>query len=457
MDRETESPERLGSTLSPIHVAPLVPFLLVAVIVATRISDNSFLWHVRAGAIQRESAGVLTEDPFSLSLMGTAWRTQSWLIELMYAQLEQWFAGLAWVNIMVMVLGAITAGLIGLSMYRSSRSPIMTGFAMVVTVWLAGPFLQPRPVLASYALLAALVIALQHKDKVVWIVVPIIWIWAGIHGSWVIGGGLVVLEWLRTSDRRVLKAGIAALISVFATAHGFGVWQILLDFLGAQGALALMQEWLVPDFSKIMQAPYLLVIGGVILAAVRGKIETRDLIVILPFLFFGMTSKRAVFPAAIVVAPWAALALPRLEVRRSSMPTFVAAATMVLIGALVLMPFVFRPLGQLNYERFPSPAVQEAMAGRHVFHDDVVGGFIIYEEWPERRPFIDDRAELYGEEFFLRFTEARDGQYEELFEAFAFDAALTKEDWGLTERLDRDGWVRVTQDGPLILFYAPDS
>ncbi|MDK1292944.1 MAG: hypothetical protein QGM46_11535, partial [Actinomycetota bacterium] len=110
----------------------------------------------------------------------------------------------------------------------------MTGFAMVVTVWLAGPFLQPRPVIASYLLLAALVVVLQNRERAAWLVVPIIWIWAGVHGSWVIGGGLLVLEWLRTSDRRVLKAGVAALGSVFLTAHGMGVWETLLDFAGAQ-------------------------------------------------------------------------------------------------------------------------------------------------------------------------------------------------------------------------------
>jgi hypothetical protein len=95
------------------------------------------------------------------------------------------------------------------------------------------------------------------------------------------------------------------------------------------------------------------------------------------------------------------------------------------------------------------------MEGRSVFHDDVVGGFIIYDEWPQRFTFIDDRAELYGEEFFLRFTRARDGQYEDLFDEYAFDAALTKEGWGLTDRLRSDGWIAVAENESMILFYPP--
>ena len=454
-DRDLAPAERVGLTLRLIHIAPVAPFFLVAVFAAAPIRDNSFLWHVRAGAIQLGSLRVLTEDPFSLTLMGAPWRTQSWLMALLYAHLERGFVGLAWVNIMVMVLGSVTAALIGVSMYRSTRSPVMTGFAMVVTVWLAGPFLQPRPVIASYLLLAALVVVLQNRERAAWLVVPIIWIWAGVHGSWVIGGGLVVLEWLRTSDRRLLKVGLVALATTFLTAHGIGVWEILRDFAGAQGTLALMHEWFVPDFGAIMQAPYLLLITGVIVAAMRGRLEPRDLIVVLPFLFFGMTSQRAVFPAAIVLAPWAALALPRLKLLRSSSSPAIVGIAMLLVGLLTVLPFIVRPLGELDYERFPSPAIQAAMKGRSVFHDDAVGGFVIFAEWPERLPLIDDRAELYGEEFFLQFTKARAGQYEEFFAEYGFDAALTKEEWGLTARLDADEWVRVAEVSGMVLFYRP--
>jgi hypothetical protein len=69
--------------------------------------------------------------------------------------------------------------------------------------------------------------------------------------------------------------------------------------------------------------------------------------------------------------------------------------------------------------------------------------------------YIDDRAELYGEDQFLEFTRARDGRYEQLFDEFGFDAALVKEEWGLTERLEDDGWVRIVDDGAMILFYPP--
>ena len=93
--RDVAPVERVRFALRPVHIAPLVPFFLVAVIVAAPIRDNSFLWHVRAGTIQLDSLRVLTEDPFSLTFTGTPWRTQSWWMEFLYAHLERWFVGLA--------------------------------------------------------------------------------------------------------------------------------------------------------------------------------------------------------------------------------------------------------------------------------------------------------------------------------------------------------------------------
>jgi hypothetical protein len=439
-----------------VHLFPLVPIFIVAVLASQQIRDNSLLWHIRAGAVQVAKGVVLVEDPFSIARLGTAWRTQSWLVELLYAYLDGDGASLAWVSLFVFVVGGITAAVIGISIYRSTPSPITLAAAMIGMIWLAGPFLQPRPVIVSYLLLALLVVVLQNRGSAMWLIVPIIWVWAAVHGSWVIGGGLIVLELMRMPDRRLFRAGLAALAATFLTAHGLGVWEILIDFAEAQGALALIDEWRTPDFADLMQAPYLLLIVGVIVAAMRGKLTPRDLIVILPFLFFGMTSRRAVFPAAIVLAPWAALALPAVKVPRSKMSPAVVGVAMAIVGLLVLTPLMFRPLGELDHERFPSPDIQVAMEERNVFHDDVVGGFLIYDEWPRRLTLIDDRAELYGEEFFLQFTQVRDGQYEELFEEYGFDAALTKEGWGLTERLLADGWIPIIENESMTLFYPPE-
>ena len=439
----TEGRASLVSRARVVHALPLIPLFMVGLLVSGTIRDNSFLWHIRAGSVQVGMGEVLSRDVFSFTELGTAWRTQSWLAELGYAQAESWFDSLVWVNWMVFGIAAATFVLIALAVYRSTQSPVSTGVILVIAVWLLGPFLQPRPVIISFMLLAALVLVFQHRDSVVWLVLPIMWLWAGVHGSWIIGGLLILLEWLRTMDRRLFWIGVASLGASLATPHGFGSWVIVADFFGAQEALAQMQEWKAPDFGSLPQMPYLLVIAGVIIAGIRSKITLRDLVVVLPFLFLGMTSRRTVVPAAIVLIPWAALAFPRIRVPRSGAKPLVAVATIVLMGLLALVPMTRGTVGALYDERFPSDAALAALDGTNPFYDDAVGGYLIYKQFPDRLVWLDDRAELHGAERLVAYADAVNGEYRELFDRYGFDAALTKHDWPLTDRLIADGWTTV--------------
>ncbi len=74
---------RTRSNVRLIHAAPIVPLFIVALIAARSISDNSFLWHIRAGAVQLADERVILSEPFSFTMLGAPWRTQSWLVELL--------------------------------------------------------------------------------------------------------------------------------------------------------------------------------------------------------------------------------------------------------------------------------------------------------------------------------------------------------------------------------------
>lgn len=440
------------SRLRIVHALPLVPVFLVGLLASAEIRDNSFLWHVRAGDVQSAAGSVINHDVFSFTSLGMVWRTQSWLVELLYNGINGAGSSLAWVNWMVLVVGVLTIMFIGTALYRSVPSPVVVGFTLIVAVWLLGPFLQPRPVIFSFLALAALVVVLQNRDRVLWLVVPLIWVWAGIHGSWIIGGLLLALEWLRTGDRQVFKVGLVSLVATLATAHGLGTWLVVYEFFGSQDALALMQEWQVPNFGEFAQMPYLILIAGIIVAGIGGKIRVRDLVVVLPFMFFGMTSQRAVVPAAIVLLPWAVMAIPAVRVPKSAVRPIVASGIIVVLALLAIMPMVSDSVGTLDAELFPSAGARSQIHGLNAFYDDGVGGFLIFSEWPERLVWIDDRAELHGVERMKELGEALNGNYEAVFTRYGFEAALTKPDWPLTDRLAADGWEMTYDDGDFLVF-----
>ena len=99
-------------------------------------------------------------------------------------------------------------------------------------------------------------------------------------------------------------------------------------------------------------------------------------------------------------------------------------------GALVaavfvgLLPMVLPVDGGLNEARFPVELLEQVEDSR-LFHDDVVGGYLIYADWPNRQVLVDDRAELYGS-FLGEFVGARSGKdgWRQFFDDWELRTAL---------------------------------
>ncbi len=149
--------------LTPRHLILLVPWIGLVVGAASPIRDNSFLWHVRAGTQQLDLGHVLRSDPFSFTMLGKPWRTQSWLIELGYGLLERWTGGLTWVPVLLVAVGALTLLLVGLAVHRRAGNLLVTGVVMALVTWLGLAFQVPRPVLLSFLMLAILVVILDRN------------------------------------------------------------------------------------------------------------------------------------------------------------------------------------------------------------------------------------------------------------------------------------------------------
>jgi len=438
--------------LSVRHLFVMVPIVGIVAASGRALTDNSFLWHVRAGTVQLDAGEVLRADPFSFTAGGEAWRTQSWIADLGYGVLERATDGLAWVWPMIALTMLATAVLIAVAVYRDCPNPLATAVVLFFLVWLLLRTLVPRPVIFSHLLLAALIVALGHP-RVRWAIPLLVWVWAGVHGSFVIGIGLVVLEALRSQRRELWRTAALSAVAASFTAHGLALWGVLGAFAANRGALDLISEWASPDFTDTTVAPYALFVVAVLVAAARGKISSRDLIVVVPFALFGLTSYRALIPAALVLAPWVgrAIEVPTTGTRQES-GVLNGALAVGLIVVAVLAGAV-RAESTPDPDRFPVAAV-EAVAEGNLFHDDSAGGYLIYREWPDRLVYIDDRAELYGTDRAREFARTRAGQsgWLDTFARHDIHQALLEADaTGLQEVLGASGWVEAYRDDSFVV------
>jgi hypothetical protein len=436
------------------HVALLLPWITAVVAARLSIRDNSFLWHVTAGRLQIADGAVLTTDPFSFTHAGEPWRTQSWLLELGYGFFDD-RGGLSFVTPFIAVTATLLFAFVLLVTYRQTRSLPATVIVGVLTAWLSAAFLSPRPVLVSYLLLAIVVAATTDK-RLRWVLPLVAFIWAAVHGSFILGIGYVVLVGLLQRDRRRLTDAVAMMGASTFTAHGWGVWQVLIEFGRSQDALDLITEWATPDLTKVALIPFLIGTILLIVAGIRGHLAMRHLWIVVPFFVFAATATRAVFPAWVVLAPFAGLAMASVRAStRSGRRETKVLTTMAVI--LLIFPLVLPVDGgsQLS-EDFPVEA-SEALTADRIFHDDYTGGYLIYRYGTDRPVFIDDRAELYGADHLRSMIQARNGfpGWREVFDEWAIEQVLIRPDNGIATVLEDAGWVTDYEDEEYLVLSKP--
>lgn len=434
------------------HLALIVPWVALVIDAWDPIRDNSFLWHIRAGTVQADIGRVLTTDPFSFTMLGESWRTQSWLAELLYGWAEGW-SGLAFVPLLILVTGSLTFVAIGLVAYRRSKSVPATAFVLVLSVLALISFLVPRPVLFSYLLMALVVLAWDMR-WVRWTVPFLFWVWAAVHASFIIGLAYVAFSVIMEKEWRELPKVLVAGLATLGTAHGLGVVAFLLDFGASSDALRYLIEWRSPELLEPVFLPFLGGLIFIVIGAFRDRVFPKHLWLIVPFTLVGLSSVRAIPPAWLGVVPLVALSLSRLDL--GSRAGLRARLAVIFALVVLVLPFLLREDGRLSEDRFPIAAL-DSLGDVPTFHDDVVGGFLIWAEGPDRKVYVDDRAELYGSRL-REFIEVRSGDtpWEPVFERDNISQALLANEAHLVGELTDAGWISHHEDASFTVLRAGD-
>lgn len=433
---------------SVAHLVLLIPWVALVIDAWAPIRDNSFLWHIRAGELQIDSGSVMTIDPFSFTMMGEKWLTQSWLAELFYSWAETTTGGLGFVPWILLAMTTVTFACIGLVAYRRSGSVATTAIVLLLSIVLMISFLVPRPVVFSFALFGLTVVAWE-SPRGRWALPFIFWVWASMHGSFAIGLAYIGLMLIAKREWKWLPTAVVSGLITLMTAHGLGVVTMLVDFAQVRDTLSLLSEWQRPSFGSPVFAPFVIGLMVIAVAMVRRKMSWWYLIVAVPFAALGSTALRAVPPAWLAIVALVSVALGPLTL--GATPRVSTAPAVVYAVIVLVLPFLVRGDGALSDTRFPVEAATE-LDNVRTFHDDRVGGYLIWELGPEFEVFIDDRAELYGDRM-AEFVSVRDGdsEWQPVFERERISQALLPAGSDLAEDIEGAGWVSVYQDDEFVI------
>lgn len=441
------------------------------------LNDGDTFWHIGAGRWMIAHASVPPTDPFSFTFVGRPWMAHEWLTEIAMAA-AQLAAGWSGVMLLTGLAAGALAALMASWLLRwlsplSATLAIALGLACAAPGMLARPHFLVLPVLALWTI--ALMDARQRGRAPPPALALVMALWANLHSSFVVGlliAGAFALEAaldLRAWRLRPL-AGWAAFLALsalaaLATPHGLAGVLFPLQVLDMK-TLGVIVEWQGPDFMKPTTLE-LALLAGLVIAFWRGVRLTAVRAAILAGLLHMSLQHVRQEVLLGVVAPLI-LAEPLGRALGHTAPTAVGwrlpapqAALAALLVGLVAVARLGLPMVRVDGPTAPVTAfahVPIALRAQPVLNDYDFGGYLIFEGV---RPYIDGRADMYGDAFVAEDDQIQRGNGGAAARAIARYGvrwAILRPDRPLVGVLARTpGWKRAYADPYAVVLVKGDA
>lgn len=422
------------------------------------LGDNSLFIHLRTGLDLVRTGRVPRTDPYSFTAAGDPWVVQSWLASLVYGVAER-IGGFSTVRLLHGLLYAVAACL--LALLARTGAPLRTALTATITVGLGVVYWSPRP-LAFGIVAFALTVLIVERRRPWWLLVPVVWVWANSHGSFVLGLGWLGLvaagQWLDGGRRRDVRPPALPWLGGFlvglvaAAVNPLGPRLLAFPFtvIGRREAFAHVVEWRSPSFQSGGGLLTLVCLIGVVVVVARARPAWRDLLPVAAFLLLGLAAQRNLPMAAIVAASVLGRALASGPAEDREPVGRGRTAHLAIAGVLGVLALVFVAVAAREpafaFEGYPVAASRLVPEGVRLATTDVAAGYRILHEGDRAQVLIDDRVDLYPvavTEDYLRLLDGRPGALEVL-DAYEVGAVLWETDRALHAQLAASGrWRRV--------------
>ena len=219
-----------------------------------KITSFDVWWHLASGRWMFQHHGIVTHDPFSFTHYGEKWYNTAWLFQwfiyLIYSHFG--FAGL--VIFKAAVVSLLFFLLWGLAQVKGSSQWLFVLLALVVLFAAKGRFyVRPHILSYVYIVLTLLLLELYRREgRVLWLVplVPLSLVWVNTHGSFVLLPFLIgayAVSPLLKGEKKVVGqlmalVGLVVLAS-FVNPFGPSVYRVPLRHETMKETTYLINEW----------------------------------------------------------------------------------------------------------------------------------------------------------------------------------------------------------------------
>ena len=457
----------------PVLLGAAVYILLLAS-GAKLLQDPDSYWHLAVGQWILAHGAVPHSDMFSFTFLGQKWIAEEWLAQALYAGA---YALGGWTGMVVLACAAIATAFALLAAALRERLEVVAVLILATAALvLAGPHALARPhalgLPVMVAWFAGLMRANDRGEAPPLRLLPLIALWANLHGGFTLGLALLApigldAVWSTEPARRKamalhwLRFVVLAILAACATPYGADPILSTYRAFGLGEVLSNIGEWRPQDFSQLGTFECLL-LSAFAFALCRGlRFPPVRVVLLLGVLHLALAHVRAgealgLLAPLFIAAPLARqlgsqAAAPQPPLHRNSARAN-GAVLAVLMGAsfLVMQAQPFAPAPNIS----PIAAVEKLKAiGGPVLNDHDLGGYLIFAGVPT---FIDGRTELYGERFYMRYSRAMSLQnvadFLRLLDDYKIGATLLAPGTPALQILDRlPGWERLYADDVAVL------
>jgi hypothetical protein len=481
------------------------------------LRDAGTGWHIRDGQLMLQTRLITRVDPFSATMSGQPWYAWEWLYDVLIAAIHHVVGLNGVVFFSAAIMAAAFVLVFRFAMRRGGSLPV-TLFLLVLSLGASAVHFLARPHVLSWlftviwfeVLDSAAYAAEPRKLRRLFLLPVLMLLWVNVHGGFLFGFALIAMYIVgsgvqyftcreqRGEIRRWLKSlgwvSMLSLLASFVNPYGYKLHLHIYQYLSDRFLMNHVTEFQSPNFHGLAQQCFagLLLVTIAALASAQRKPQLPRLLVVVLAAYSGLYAARNLPVSSmllvLIIAPllsetiseasenaeiaaWLRAMFFRLQSFGARMEKLELnfRGHLWLVLAIVLGLWVCMHGGKLGStqlinayfddKRFPVEAA-EVIAERDIrepiFCPDLWGGYLIYRLYPQTKVLVDDRHDLYGDQFFKEYLKVVFVQpdWEKVLDEKHVNWVLVEKNSSLGTILGlTPGWKLIHEDATAVLFH----
>lgn len=447
------------------------------------LHDPDLWWHIADARILATTHHFIRVEPYSFSVAGKHWVDPEWLSE------EPFWLGYSlfgYSGIYLATLLILCANILFVywrSAWRSGHAGAAfwaSAIGISLMIVNAGPRTIAVAYLAMSAEMAILEAASRGRTRLLWLLPPLFLVWINLHGSWLIGLGLLGLYILSgffaahkgvfeqeafTPEVRNRLLLVFALCVAVLIVNPYGwrlIWNPIDMMVNQKLNIQNVQEWQPLNLAWFVgKGALAMILLTVIANALHGrKWKVYDFVLVLFAWYAAFAHARFAFMAAVLTVPILAIDFENAFISESDEKTIPVINMVMVLAAIGAVVYFYPSKAKMEEEFhrvFPLETIASIQPSWRTFNNDGLGGIM---DWEHRSTFIDSRDDTFEHHGVLKdyLDMIRMNNTFELMDKYHIDHALISSTDALAYLFSHaPGWTLVRSEGPAggsFLLYA---